>query len=237
MQYIRKGSERGQVNLGWLQSQHSFSFGHYFDANHRGFSVLRVINDDMVQPGRGFDTHGHRNMEIISYVISGALKHQDSTGNDYIVPAGDIQVMSAGKGIKHSEFNPSESDPVNFLQIWIEPNLDDVQPSYSQKTIDDEQGLVLLVSEEGENGSLKINQNARISQLSLNKGNTQGLSTHTGAGYLHIVSGEVTVSDSKDDSMNKLVSGDAIGLTSEQHALVLANTQALALWFELPPLN
>ena len=132
MQYIRKGSERGNVNLGWLNSKHSFSFGQYYDANHMGFSALRVFNDDIVQAGKGFETHGHRDMEIISFVVSGALKHKDSTGNDYVIPAGDIQVMSAGKGIRHSEMNASECEEVNFIQIWIEPNVTGVQPAYLQ---------------------------------------------------------------------------------------------------------
>ena len=113
---------RSKVNLGWLNSNHSFSFGHYYDVNHMGFSVLRVINDDVVQPGRGFDTHGHKDMEIVSYVVKGALKHKDSAGNEYQVPAGDIQVMSAGRGIMHSEYNASDTEEVNFLQIWILPN-------------------------------------------------------------------------------------------------------------------
>ena len=119
MVYMRKAEERGKVNLGWLNSNHSFSFGHYYDVNHMGFSVLRVINDDVVQPGRGFDTHGHKDMEIVSYVVKGALKHKDSAGNEYQVPEGDIQVMSAGRGIMHSEYNASDTEEVNFLQIWI----------------------------------------------------------------------------------------------------------------------
>lgn len=135
MVYMRKAEERGKVNLGWLNSNHSFSFGHYYDVNHMGFSVLRVINDDVVQPGRGFDTHGHKDMEIVSYVVKGALKHKDSAGNEYQVPAGDIQVMSAGRGIMHSEYNASDTEEVNFLQIWILPNQKGGAPTYGQRAL------------------------------------------------------------------------------------------------------
>ena len=216
MQYIRKGSERGNVNLGWLNSKHSFSFGQYYDANHMGFSALRVFNDDIVQAGRGFETHGHRDMEIISFVVSGALKHKDSTGNDYVIPAGDIQVMSAGKGIRHSEMNASDKEEVNFIQIWIEPNVTGVQPAYLQKSVSDKNGLELLVSESGQDGSLKINQDARISKLALSRGESFDLAVESsptlGAGYLHIVKGELTVNDVKSDKMTTLTKGDAIGL-------------------------
>lgn len=241
MQYIRKGSERGNVNLGWLNSKHSFSFGQYYDANHMGFSALRVFNDDIVQPGRGFETHGHRDMEIISFVVSGTLKHKDSTGNDYVIPAGDIQVMSAGKGIRHSEMNASDKEEVNFIQIWIEPNVTGVQPAYLQKSVSDKNGLELLVSESGQDGSLKINQDARISKLALSRGESFDLAVESsptlGAGYLHIVKGELTVNDVKSDKMTTLTKGDAIGLGLGQKVVVLANEEALALWFDLPPVG
>ena len=241
MQYIRKGSERGNVNLGWLNSKHSFSFGQYYDAKHMGFSALRVFNDDIVQAGRGFETHGHRDMEIISFVVSGALKHKDSTGNDYVIPAGDIQVMSAGKGIRHSEMNASDKEEVNFIQIWIEPNVTGVQPAYLQKSVSDKNGLELLVSESGQDGSLKINQDARISKLALSRGESFDLAVESsptlGAGYLHIVKGELTVNDVKSDKMTTLTKGDAIGLGLGQKVVVLANEEALALWFDLPPVG
>jgi len=241
MQYIRKGSERGNVNLGWLNSKHSFSFGQYYDANHMGFSALRVFNDDIVQAGKGFETHGHRDMEIISFVVSGALKHKDSTGNDYVIPAGDIQVMSAGKGIRHSEMNASECEEVNFIQIWIEPNVTGVQPAYLQKSVSDKNGLELLVSESGQDGSLKINQEARISKLALSQGESFDLTVEStatlGAGYLHIVKGEITVNDIKSDKMTTLTKGDAIGLGAQQKIVVLANDDVLALWFDLPAIR
>ena len=133
--YIRKSADRGVANFGWLQSKHSFSFGNYHDPEHMGVSVLRVINDDMVMPGQGFGKHGHRDMEIISYVIEGALKHDDSTGNSYEVPAGDVQRMSAGSGVMHSEFNASDTDKVKFLQIWLFPKMKNVEPRYDQISI------------------------------------------------------------------------------------------------------
>lgn len=238
MQYIRKGNERGTVDLGWLRSQHSFSFGQYYDTNHMGFSALRVFNDDVVQPGRGFETHGHQDMEIISFVVSGALKHQDSTGNDYIIPAGDIQVMSAGKGIRHSEMNASDTQPVNFIQIWIEPNITGIEPQYSQQSVNNEEGLVPLVSETGKNGTLKIHQNAQISKLQLKKGQSYDLTTHIesgfGAGYLHLVSGALIVNNVKNDKMMNIHYGDAIGLGSNEHIVVLATEDTMALWFDLP---
>ena len=218
-----------------------FSFGQYYDANHMGFSALRVFNDDIVQAGRGFETHGHRDMEIISFVVSGALKHKDSTGNDYVIPAGDIQVMSAGKGIRHSEMNASDMEEVNFIQIWIEPNVTGVQPAYLQKSVSDKNGLELLVSESGQDGSLKINQDARISKLALSRGESFDLAVESsptlGAGYLHIVKGELTVNDVKSDKMTTLTKGDAIGLGLGQKVVVLANEEALALWFDLPPVG
>ena len=132
MNYIRRADERGHADFGWLDSRHSFSFGEYHDPDHMGFSNLRVINDDTVAPGAGFGTHGHRDMEIISYVLSGAVRHEDSMGNRFVVPAGDVQRMSAGSGVLHSEFNDSDEAPVHFLQIWITPSEMGLAPSYEQ---------------------------------------------------------------------------------------------------------
>ena len=241
MMYLRKAGERGNVNLGWLESQHSFSFGHYYDPKHMGFSALRVINDDVVQAGRGFETHGHRDMEIISYVVSGALKHKDSTGNEYIVPAGDIQVMSAGKGIMHSEYNPSQDELVNFLQIWIVPNQKGGEPSYAQKTIGsattDEASvshLELLVSADGRENSLNIKQDAAISRVKL--ANDELISLKTGArkGYLHIVSGNVQISLQSEPSPVTLRAGDAIGIFENDEINLKAESDLVALWFDLP---
>ena len=241
MMYLRKANERGKVNFGWLKSQHSFSFGHYYDAKHMGFSALRVINDDVVQAGRGFETHGHRDMEIISYVVSGALKHKDNTGNEYVVPAGDVQVMSAGKGIMHSEFNPSTEEPVNFLQIWIVPNEKGGTPSYAQKTFGTQAGrnnhdskLELLVSDNGREGSLRIKQNAAISRLTLKAGETWEHGTEDQKGYLHMISGNVQAMVDSETNAVEIEAGDALGIYEQDIIRLKASEESVALWFELP---
>lgn len=229
MKYIRKSEERGEANFGWLHSKHSFSFGHYYDPKHMGISALRVINDDMIMPGQGFGTHGHRDMEIITYVIEGALKHEDSTGNRYIVPAGDVQRMSAGRGIMHSEFNASSTDKVTLLQIWIQPNVLGIAPSYEQKTVAQQGALTTLVSPQGENGALSIHQDASISRVVLKPQQTIRLTTSQRIGYLHIVKGEVSI----DEQTFK--AGDGFALDANQSADLLANQALEALWFDLPP--
>jgi len=245
MKYIRKSQERGQVDLGWLKSKHSFSFGEYHDPKHMGVSVLRVINDDMVMPAQGFGTHGHRDMEIISYVIEGALKHEDSTGNKYVVPAGDVQRMSAGSGVRHSEFNVSTTDVVKFLQIWIQPNVMGIPPSYEQKSIAQQGQLTPLVTPNGINDTLSINQNAKLSRLILKDGETFTLNSEQGIGYLHIVKGSLTVESLTVESLTiesltiesdekEFSAGDAFAIDSQQSYEVKANSALEALWFNLP---
>src|ERR1700704_517272 len=162
---VRHREERGVANFGWLDSRHTFSFGEYHDPRHMGFGPLRVINEDRVEPGRGFDTHGHRDMEIISYVLEGALEHKDSIGTGSVIRPGDVQVMSAGTGIRHSEFNHSKNEPVHFLQIWVMPDRQGLKPRYDQKNFPDmeKRGRLRLVgSPDGRDGSIIIHQDAEI---------------------------------------------------------------------------
>ena len=228
MQYVRKAESRGSVDIGWLKSQHTFSFGEYYDPNHMGISVLRVINDDIVQPGQGFSTHGHKDMEIISYVITGAVAHKDSEGNETVIPAGDVQVMSAGSGIQHSEYNPSKSKEVNFLQIWIQPNVTGITPSYGQMTIQNQGTLTPLVTGDGREGTLKINQDASLYKVILVKDEELSLATHMRQGYFHIVKGEVKIQE------QWLSAGDAFSVEQNKVIKLVASGDVEALWFDLP---
>ncbi|MCL1089790.1 pirin family protein [Shewanella profunda] len=164
---LRKAQDRGQADLGWLKSQHTFSFSSYYDPDHMGISSLRVINDDRVAPGAGFDTHGHKDMEIISYVISGTIAHKDSFGNIKTLPAEEFQLMSAGKGIYHSEFNASNTEPLHFLQIWIQPDTLGIDAGYQQKAFAQTSALTPVVTPTGENGTLKVQQDATLYRLKL----------------------------------------------------------------------
>ncbi|SOE00997.1 pirin family protein [Caenispirillum bisanense] len=170
---IRRSEERGHADFGWLDSRHTFSFGHYFDPNHMGFRTLRVVNDDRVVPGAGFGEHGHRDMEIISYVVDGALAHKDSLGNVETIGPGEVQVMTAGTGIRHSEFNGSASEGVRFLQMWVLPEREGLKPGYVQKRFGraDKLGrLALLVSRDGRDGSLPIHQDVALYAAVLTEG-------------------------------------------------------------------
>ena len=159
---IRRGNERGAVDFGWLKSRHTFSFGSYYDPAHMGVSALRVINDDRVDAGAGFDTHSHRDMEIISYVKRGVIEHRDSMGNTRQLPPGEFQLMSAGSGITHSEYNASSSEPLEFLQIWIQPEVTGIEPGYQQKAFVREPGLQLIASSDARGQSLKLHQDAAL---------------------------------------------------------------------------
>jgi len=232
MLQIRKSNARGRADHGWLRSQHSFSFADYFDLEHMGFGPLRVINEDQVHAGRGFGTHGHRDMEIISYVLDGALEHKDSMGNGSVLRYGDVQRMSAGTGVAHSEYNHSKTEPVHFLQIWIQPNAKGIAPSYEEKHFDaaSKQGrLRLIASSDGRDGSVLIHQDASI-YASIMNGADQ-LSHALAAGriaYVHVVRGQVTVNGTA------LSTGDALKLSDESTVTLAQAADAEILLFDLP---
>ena len=228
---LRHASERGIANFGWLDSKHSFSFGIYYDPQHMGFSALRAINDDSVSPSAGFATHGHRDMEIISYVLEGSIAHKDSEGNVEVLPAGEFQLMSAGSGITHSEYNASATEPLKFLQIWIQPNTLGNTPGYQQKNFGQAVGLTTIATPTGENGTLQIKQNATLSQLILAPKSeiTYQIATDRKM-YVHQVAGELNIED------QQLTIGDGAKLT-DMTTVTLVNptdTQATALIFDLP---
>lgn len=231
MIYHRPAQQRGRANFGWLRSNHSFSFGSYYDPEHMGVSALRVINDDTVTAGAGFDTHGHRDMEIISYVLQGAIEHKDSMGNKYIVPAGDIQRMSAGTGVTHSEFNHSKSEPLKFLQIWIQPNEFGIQPEYEQMAVTQNGKITALVTPDGANQSLRLHQDASIYRIVLAQGETLDLHVENRTGYLHVIEGNGQLGDFE------LAAGDGIGMSQAQLELRANDAGITALWFDLPTID
>jgi quercetin 2,3-dioxygenase len=213
---LRPANARGTANFGWLDSRHTFSFGEYFDPAHMGFADLRVINEDKVAPGRGFATHGHKDMEIISYVLSGALEHKDSLGTGSVIRPGDVQRMSAGTGIQHSEYNASQTEPVHFLQIWILPEQKGIDPGYEQKafTPEEKQGKLRLVgSRDGREGSITIHQNVDLYASTLASGESVSHTLAPGrVGWLQVAQGSVQLND------QMLVAGD--GAAIEQASLI-----------------
>ena len=232
MNQIRLSSDRGHADHGWLQSHHSFAFGDYFDAEHVEFGPLRVINEDRVVPGAGFGAHGHRDMEIISYVLSGELAHKDSIGNGSVIRPGDVQRMSAGSGIRHSEFNPSTSQPVHFLQIWIQPDTRGIAPSYEEKHFEaaEKRGrLRLVASPDGAEGSVTIRQDARLYAGLFDGAETASLAVAAGRrGYVHVARGSVEVNGTR------LQAGDAIKLSEVESIALAHGDDAEVLVFDLP---
>ena len=218
---IRPAQERGHANFGWLDSKHTFSFGSYYDPNQMGFSSLRVINEDRVQPGQGFGTHSHKDMEIISYVLQGELEHKDSIGNGSVIQPGDVQRMSAGTGIAHSEFNASDTDPVHFLQIWIQPERAGIQPGYEQKnfSLEEKRGKFKLVaSPDGRDGSVTIHQDANLYVAVLNKGDRVNYPTDNNRSlWLQIARGSAEING------QTLQAGDGAAITQETN-IELATT-------------
>ncbi len=213
MRKIRRSNERGHANHGWLDSFHTFSFADYHDPANMGFRALRVINEDRVAPGQGFGTHGHRDMEIISYPLSGALEHKDSTGTGSIIHHGDVQRMSAGTGVRHSEFNASKEEKLHFLQIWILPNKHGIPASYEEKRFTPEEKagkLRLIAAPDGAEGSLSIHADARVYAGELGGGQSQTVKLAKGRGaWVHVARGAVEVDG------EKLSAGDAIAIEDE----------------------
>jgi len=229
---LRHASERGHADHGWLDTYHSFSFADYYDPAHMGFGPLRVINEDRVQPGMGFGTHGHRDMEIVSYVLAGRLEHKDSLGTGSVIAPGDVQRMSAGRGVLHSEFNPSDREPVHFLQIWIEPSARAIAPSYEQTRVDEaaKRGrLAPIAGPKGTGAAVAIHQDAHLYAALLDGAET---TTHRLApgrrAYVHVARGAVHVNGTP------LKAGDAARVTDEATVTLDRGEDAEVLLFDLP---
>ena len=230
---LRTSSERGYADHGWLKSFHSFSFAGYYDPAHMGFGNLRVINEDRIAAGRGFGTHSHKDMEIISYVLSGELAHKDSIGNVKGIPPGDVQRMSAGTGVQHSEFNHAEGQTTHFLQIWIEPNVTGIPPSYEQKTFPDTEkrgALRLVASPDGAQGSVIIHADARIRAGLFDGDESATLALDPSRKtYVHLIRGQLEVNG------QLLRAGDAAALQSESQLQLASGQSAEVLVFDLAP--
>jgi len=226
---IRPSEARGPADHGWLQSRHSFSFAGYYDPRYMGVSALRVINDDKVAPGAGFATHSHQDMEIISYVKRGSIEHKDSMGNVEKLPAGEFQLMTAGTGVTHSEYNPSNSEPLEFLQIWIQPNVLGIEPGYQQKQFPRRAGLQLIASPDARDGSLLLHQDASLYQLLLAPGESAVHELAAGRRlYIHVVAGSLQV----DGEL--LGEGDGATILATDEIAFAGETQSEALVFDLP---
>ncbi len=225
---IRRGEERGRTLLDWLDSRHTFSFGDYVDPEHMGFRALRVINEDRVGPGGGFPTHAHRDMEILTFVLEGALAHRDSLGHFAVARAGEIQRMTAGTGVTHSEHNHSDEHPVHFLQIWIRPGQHGLAPGYEQRALGRRKGFGLSVSRDGRDGSLRIHQDAElyVAELSTDEEAVFGLLPDRHA-WVQVARGEASVNG------NALVAGDGLAASGEERIAVKAAAQATLLLFDL----
>ena len=228
---IRKSADRGRTKIDWLDSRHTFSFGDYYEPEQSGFRTLRVINEDRVQPGAGFPTHGHRDMEIITYVLEGALEHKDSLGNGSIIRPGEVQRMSAGAGITHSEFNHSQSEPVHFLQIWIMPSQRSIAPGYEQRTIEigkTNGGLVPIASPDSRDHSVMIHQDAQVSAAKLDRGQSVNVDLKPGRhGWLQVARGGVTL------NTKPLIEGDGAAISNESKIKIVAEEPAEVLFFDL----
>lgn len=228
---VRRASDRGHADHGWLNSFHTFSFADYYDPAQMGFRALRVLNDDRVAPGRGFGSHSHRDMEIISYVLEGALAHRDSMGTDGVLRPGDVQRMSAGTGVVHSEFNASRSEPVHFLQIWLKPEVKGIAPGYDQKTFPDadKQGrLRLVASPDGASGSLGLNVDVRLHAGIFDVGQKGQLALdQTRHAWVQVARGAVRINS------QELAAGDGVAISDERHLTIEGVDRAEILVFDL----
>ena len=228
--HIRKANERGHADHGWLDTYHTFSFADYYDPQWMGYRSLRVINDDLVSPGMGFGTHPHRDMEIITYILSGSLEHKDSMGNGRIIHPGEVQYMAAGTGVKHSEFNPSNKEAVHLLQIWIQPDQKNVTPRYAEKSMKDVPSgqLNLMTSKTGRDGSIAIHQDADLWLAKFEPGevaeHTLGNGRHA---WVHVAEGDMLING------NRLEAGDAAAVDSEMTLQLSANKKSQVLLFDL----
>ena len=231
MNQLRRANDRGHANHGWLDSYHSFSFADYYDPGHMGFGALRVINEDRVAPGSGFGTHGHRDMEIITYVLEGELGHKDSIGNGSVIRPGDVQRMSAGSGIRHSEYNHAQKEQTHFLQIWIEPNVRGIAPGYEEKRFEsaEKRGrLRLVASPDGADGSVLIHQDARLYVGLFSGAETATLNLAPGRrAYVQVARGSVSVNGIA------LETGDALKVSEEAAVALADGTDAEVLVFDL----
>jgi len=229
MIYLRKANDRGHANHGWLDSWHTFSFANYYDANFMGFSALRVINDDVIDAGQGFGTHPHKDMEILTYVLEGVVEHQDSMGNKEQVPAGEFQIMSAGTGVRHSEYNPSETERLHLYQIWIMPEKNGIAPRYEQRRFDADRGKQLVLSPDARDGSLKVFQDMELYRWALAKDEQ---SVHQIVAnrrvWIQVVKGDVTINGTK------ATTADGLAIWDEQAISVHADGDSEILLFDLP---
>jgi redox-sensitive bicupin YhaK (pirin superfamily) len=228
---IRPAAERGQTDWGWLDSRHTFSFGEYFDPRNMGFRSLRVINDDRVKPGAGFGTHGHRDMEILSYVLEGGLEHKDSTGGGGVIRPDEIQFMRAGTGVTHSEYNASKTEPVHFLQIWIAPDTRGLAPRYDQRAFDAEaarRGFVLLASKDGRDGSIHVHQDVALRMTRLGEGDERNHALAPGRhAWIHVARGSVKLNG------HPLEGGDGAAVSEEAGVHLVGRADAEVLLFDL----
>ena len=230
MIYLRKAQERGHANHGWLDSYHTFSFANYYDPNFMGFSALRVINEDVIDGGQGFGTHPHNDMEILTYVLSGTVEHKDSMGNKEQIPAGEFQIMSAGTGIRHSEYNASKDVPLHLYQIWIIPEKTGIEPRYDQRRFDDIQGRQLILSPDARDGSLKVYQDMTLSRWVFKAGEQDNVDVAEGRRiWIQVVKGDITVNG------EAATTSDAFAIWDEQALTITASSDAEVLLFDLPP--